>query len=568
MRTRFLTVAVVVLCLLALPTSAWAGKDKDDDTKIDEAVGTVLQDVGPGEPIPVLVYTEPGAAGVVQAAVPVGVELTELPIVNAVAAYLTAGEIDQLAAAPAVELIAADNPVFGFDYASSLDITNLAIGLGDVVPPADNGPAGRGVTVAILDSGVSTTTSDLSQSRIVGWKDFVNNRAQPYDDAGHGTFVAGLIAGDGTASLPLDQHGNATMQFRGVAPAASIVGIKVLDDAGQGRSSSVIAGIIWAIQHKDDYGIRVLNVSIGSNPVSPADYDPIARAVEIAWKNGIAVVCAAGNEGEFGPGGILSPGNSPYVITVGATDTYQTPELTDDEVTYYSSLGPTLFDEFAKPDLVAPGNRLISVRVPGSYIDINFPQNLIPVTTYAPTAPSDTPPSYLMLSGTSTSAPVTAGAIALMLEKDPSLTPDDVKVRLMRTADPLPGASSYQQGAGLIDVDQALNDTSKADGYALSADLGNGTTILNPSAYVQWDKRVWSRYGWTKFKWTKFKWTKAEWTKFKWTKFKWTKFKWTQAGWTKFKWTKFKWTEADWQKFKWTEYEWAKFKWTILTQGQ
>ena len=146
-----------------------------------------------------------------------------------------------------------------------------------------------------------------------------------------------------------------------------------------------MAGIIWAVANKDRYNIRVLNLSIGSNPVAPTDFDPIAKAVEFAWKNGITVVCAAGNEGEYGPGGILSPGNSPYVITVGATDTLQTPELSDDAVAYYSSVGPTLFDEYAKPDLVAPGNRLISLRVRDSYIDVNFPQNLIPVAQYAPT---------------------------------------------------------------------------------------------------------------------------------------------------------------------------------------
>ena len=123
-----------------------------------------------------------------------------------------------------------------------------------------------------------------------------------------------------------------------------------------------MAGIIWAVANRDRYNIRVLNLSIGSNPVAPIDFDPIARAVEFAWKNGITVVCAAGNEGEFGPGGILSPGNSPYVITVGATDTIQTPELSDDAVTYYSSVGPTLFDEYRQarprgagqpPDLAA-----------------------------------------------------------------------------------------------------------------------------------------------------------------------------------------------------------------------
>jgi serine protease AprX len=369
------------------------------------------------------------------------------------------------------------------------------------------------------------------------------------------------------------------VQFRGVAPQANIVGVKVLDGTGQGRSSAVMAGVLWAVAHKHQYNIRVLNLSIGSNPVAPADFDPIARAVEFAWKNGITVVCAAGNEGEFGPGGILSPGNSPYVITVGATDTWQTDTLDDDAVTYYSSVGPTLWDEYAKPDLVAPGNRLISLRVKDSFIDVNFPLNLILVEDYAPTDP-DQEPDYLMLSGTSTSAPVGAGVAALMIGQDSTLSPDDVKVRMMSTADPLPGATRFEQGAGLLDAAGALALASdvRADGYALSEDVGDGTTILTEDDYAAWEQVVWTKYGWTKFKWTKFKWTGVDWTKFKWTKFKWTgtdwtkfkwtKFKWTSVGWTKFKWTGVDWTKFKWTKFKWTAYDWAKFKWTILIEGQ
>jgi subtilisin family serine protease len=334
-----------------------------------------------------------------------------------------------------------------------------------------------------------------------------------------------------------------------------------------------MSGILWVIAHKDEYNIRVLNLSLGSNPVAPADFDPIARAVELAWKNGITVVCAAGNEGEFGPGGILSPGNSPYVITVGATDTRQTASLDDDAVTYYSSVGPTLWDEYAKPDLVAPGNRLISLRVKDSYIDTEFPQNLIAVASYAPDAPEGTEPSYLMLSGSSTSAPVGAGVAALMLGEDPSLSPDDVKVRMMGTAKALPDAKPYQQGAGLIDAAGALESDAQAHGYALSEDVGDGTTVLTDADYAAWDKVAWAKYGWTKFRWTKFRWTGASWTKFRWTgvswnKFRWTKFRWTDVAWTKFRWTKFRWTDYQATKFRWTEYEWAKFRWTVLIEGQ
>src|SRR5665648_585769 len=489
----------------------------------------------------------PGALDQVSATIPRGVDVTVLPLVDSVAAFLTPGEIRTLGDASFVTTIVADNPVHGFDYQSTMDVTNLTIGLGDVLAPADGGPAGDGVTVAVLDSGVATNT-DLATSRIVGWKDFVNGETTPYDDAGHGTYVAGLIAGDGKASLPLENGGYATVQFRGVAPAADIVGIKVLDEVGQGRTSTMIAGIAWAITHKDDYNIRVLNISIGGNPVGPIKHDPIAMAVEAAWQRGITVVCAAGNEGDFGSGSILSPGNDPFVITVGATDTRQTADVADDVVAAYSSMGPTLFDEVAKPDLVAPGKQLVSLRTAGSYIDTNFSDNVISLADFAPKAPIGTVSNYLMLSGTSTSAPVVAGAAALMIGADPSLTPNDVKVRLMGTADPVADASANQQGAGTLDVDEALAATTHASGPALSAFLGDGKNFFKNSDYNKWEKRAWQKYGWTKFKWTKFSWTK----------FKWTKFKWTEVSWTKFKWTK----------FKWTEYDWMKFKWTTLIQGQ
>ena len=129
-----------------------------------------------------------------------------------------------------------------------------------------------------------------------------------------------------------------------------------------------------------------------------------------------------------------------------------------------------------------------------------------------------------------------------MLEADPSLKPDDVKLRLMSTADPLAGIDSQHQGAGLIDVHEALGSTARSNGYALSTDLGNGTTVLSEDTYVAWDKFAWTKFAWTKFAWTKFAWTKFAWTKFAWTKFAWTKFAWTKFAWTKFAWTKFAWT--------------------------
>jgi serine protease AprX len=530
MKTGITLALVVVTFLLAIaPASAAAASDT-----VNPGVRVALEAAGPGEAVPVLVVA-PGRLGKVASQLPAGVEATQLPLVGAVAVWLTQDQIEALAGEAFVSAIIADNPVYGIG-AASMDVTNLTIGLGELAAPQDGGPSGEGVTVAILDSGVGVNP-DLGAERIVGWIDLVKGKRHPYDDAGHGTFVAGLIAGDGTASLPVEDGGLATTQFRGVAPAADIVAVKVLDRFGQGRASTVIAGIEWAVAHKDDFGIRVLNISIGGNPSGPVAEDPMAMAVEAAWNAGLVVVCAAGNEGEFGLGGVLSPGNDPAVLTVGASDTLQTADPADDVVCAYSSMGPTLYDEIAKPDLVAPGNRLISLRERASFIDRTYPENVIPVAEYMPGAPANLKSNYVKLSGTSTAAPVVAGAAALMIAEDPSLTPDDVKVRLMRSADPLPGAAPHQQGAGTLDVDGALAETALADGPALSADLGDGTTILSDDTYVEWTKFAWTKFAWTKFAWTKFAWTKFAWTKFAWTKFAWTKFAWTKFAWTKFAWT-------------------------------
>ena len=538
----FFILAALLMALVSLPAVALA--EGEPTGKIDPSVDTILEATGGTVAVPVIVEA-PGALDQVRTVIPLGVDITSIPLVDSLAAFLTPEEIATLGGKDFVSQIVADNQVHGFSYQSTMDVTNLSIGLGDVASPADGGPAGAGVGVAVIDSGVSVT-GDLAASRIVGWKDFVDDQAAPYDDAGHGTFVAGLIAGDGTASLPLENGGSAIVQFRGVAPAANIVGIKVLDEAGQGRTSALIAGIAWAIAHKDEYNIRVMNISIGGNPVGPVSKDPVARAVESAWMSGITVVCAAGNEGDFGSGSVLSPGNDPFVLTVGAVDTNQTADTSDDSIPTYSSMGPTLFDEIAKPDLVAPGQRLVSMRAPGSYIDVNFPASIIPLSEYAPTATGES--AYLKLTGTSASAPVVAGAAALMIGQDPSLTPDDVKVRMMATADPYAGVSADKQGAGMLDADEALASTAHASGWALSATLGDGKKVFSQGDYNKWEKRSWDKWGWTKYKWTKYKWTK----------YKWTKYKWTEIAWTKYKWTK----------YKWTEYDWAKYKWTTLIEGQ
>ena len=527
MKARFLVMVAALLLAIVL---VWGGTAWADQASapVDPSVLTEL-DAGGGA-VPVIIYATAGHLGDLTAELDPATMDDSLALIGAVSADVTAGTLGDIAALPYVDYIAADVPTFGTDYTGSLDVTNAAIGLGAITSPSAGGLDGTGVGVAVLDSG-SADVRDLNdadgQSRVVAWVDFVNWRRHMYDDGGHGTFVDGLIAGNGAGSLPVDQGGKATTQYRGVAPNADIISLKVLNSHGQGRASSMIAAIAWAIAHRQQYDIRVMNISVEGDVTAPAAYDPLDRAVDAAWRAGIVVVCAAGNEGAFGQGGVLSPGNDPYAITVGASDTQQTAATGDDAVCSYSSIGPTLYDEYAKPDLVAPGNHLISLRAPGSWVDVTYPQTRVAVSSYLPGTSNRASSTYAVMSGTSASAPVVSGAVALMIQADPRLTPGDVKLRLMDSAHALPNTSSYAQGAGELDVAAALKDNAHASGYDLSPKLGNGSTVLPADVLLQWQKYAWSKYAWSKYAWSKYAWSKYAWSKYAWSKYAWSKYAWS-----------------------------------------
>lgn len=288
---------------------------------------------------------------------------------------------------------------------------------------------GQGITIAIIDTGVYPHP-DLA-GRIVAFADFVTNRTAPYDDNGHGTHVAGCAAGSGAESGG---------QYRGVAPGARLVGIKVLNKTGAGTVSDILAGIDWVVQNRVRYGIRVLSMSLGAQAQSGCTDDPLCRAAGQAWKAGITVVAAAGNEGPE-PGTISTPGISPEVITVGAMDDRGTPDRGDDAIAAFSSRGPTR-DGRHKPDLLAPGVAVTSLRSPGSTID---KQN----------EPARVGRWYLTLSGTSMATPIVAGVVALLLEAEPWLTPDQVKARLLGSAEDR-GLAADDQGAGYVHSDRCL----------------------------------------------------------------------------------------------------------------
>jgi len=368
------------------------------------------------------------------------------------------GEVDNLvlgalASDPRVERVMVDRPAF-----ATMERTGLAIGAS--LARSSYGVTGRGIGVAVIDSGVTTWHDDLYRSatgafarRVVHFKDFTREVSPniwfndlPSDEYGHGTHVAGIIAGSGYDS------GGRRM---GVAPGARLIGLKVLDGEGNGYVSDVIAAIDYAISVRSTYNVRVINLSVASGVFESYLNDPLALAAKRAADVGIVVVAAAGNLGtdENGRtqwGGITSPGNAPWVLTVGASSHQGTANRGDDIVANFSSHGPTWLDFAAKPDIVAPGVGIESLADPSSTLYGRLGAYLLPGTVSVGYRP------YLSLSGTSMATPVVAGTVALMLEANPRLTPNAVKAILQYTAESRSGESVLSQGAGFVNAKGAV----------------------------------------------------------------------------------------------------------------
>lgn len=291
---------------------------------------------------------------------------------------------------------------------------------------------GEGATIAVIDTGIHKHP-DLTQptNRIIGFLDQVNKKTEPYDDNGHGTHCAGDAAGNGVSS---------DGKYRGPASKAPLVGVKVLNKLGSGNLSDVIAGIQWCINHKEEYNIRVISLSLGSRTNESYKDDPVAQIVEEAWEKGIVVVAAAGNDGPNSHT-ISSPGTHPRIITVGATDDRGTPDPTDDTIASFSSRGPTA-DGITKPDITAPGTNITSLRAPRSYIEKTSPDSKVDE-------------HYATLSGTSMATPIVAGIVAILLTEHPDWTPDQVKSALLEKALDM-GFPPNTQGAGQVQVDPSF----------------------------------------------------------------------------------------------------------------
>jgi serine protease AprX len=410
----------------------------------------------------------------------------KLHLIKGAAFTVPVTALPALASDPEIAAVSIDHPMNVAD-----DLTNDATG---VASAWSAGYTGAGVGVAVIDSGINDSSLDLwnstqTASRVVYHQDFTgtatsNSSGAQYDLYGHGTHVAGIIGGNGYLS---------SGEYEGVAPGVTLVDLRALDANGAGTDSTVIAAIQEAIALQNTYNIRVINLSLGRGIWSSYTQDPLCQAVESAWESGIVVVVAAGNFGRLsvngsnGFGTITAPGNDPYVLTVGATKSNGSGSPSSETKASYSSKGPTTYDHVVKPDIVAPGNAVVSLAAPGATLEADFPSEKV--------NGNDGNPHYFKLSGTSMATPAVTGAVALVLQEQSTLTPDQVKARLMKTAYKmgLTSTSAYvphlsqtftdfydifSVGSGLLDVQAAINNTDLAPatvGSALSP-----TAVYNP----------------------------------------------------------------------------------------
>ena len=381
----------------------------------------------------------------------------DLAIIDGFAATVPADAIGELADHPDVRAISLDRvmrPQASEPTPSPIKSVYRKAVKADQLNNA--GYTGAGITVALIDTGVANVP-DLA-GRILPVTNDLDGTTAPClnltgestcaDSYGHGTFVAGIIAGNGAAS------GGA---YKGAAPDANILSVKIAGRSGAADVSAVLSAIQWVVSFKDRYGIKVLNISLGTDSTQSYRVDPLNYAVEKAWRSGIVVVVSASNRGP-GAGTISKPGDDPFVITVGAVDDRGTNGNGDDSLPNFSSRGPTAADGLAKPDIVAPGAHVVSLRAPGSEIDTRFPNYI--------------DGSYRKASGTSFSTGVVSGAVTMMLQANPLASPDRIKYALMSTARPTASTDPMAVGNGIMDAASA----------ALSAPPGVANVGLTPGS--------------------------------------------------------------------------------------
>ena len=449
------------------------------------------------------------------------------------------------------------------------------------------GYTGAGVDVAIIDTGVSPVEGLATPGKLIYGPDLSLESQSPafryLDTNGHGTFMAGIIAGkDSTLTAPYADA--PASHFRGVAPDARILSVKVGVADGGVDVSQVIAAIDWVVQHKTDNGmnIRVLNLSYGTDSTQAYTVDPLAFAIEQAWKAGIFVVAATGNEGFVAHAGSLtSPAYDPKIFAVGASDSMGTAGTCDDIVPAFSSTG----SNSRTPDVVAPGTHIVSLRVPGSYIDQN----------YGPTGyVSD---RFFRGSGTSAAAAFTSGEAALVIQQRPAITPDQLKKLFLDSGRLLNGFSANKQGAGVVEMATMLGtatinppnawkriswsygigslelsrgtDHLSDDGVLLTGErdifghaFNSAAMAILEAARNSWSGGTWNGNSWSGNSWSGSSWSGNSWSGNSWSGNSWSGSSWSGNSWSGNSWSGSSWSGSSWSGSSWSGSSWSGSSWS------
>jgi len=469
-----------------------------------------------------------------------GTVLTQFHLINGVVASIPTTVESLLAALPGITV----TPDASVSVQSTTESTGphtpsdaflTQTGAGQLAAAGDTG---QGVTVAVLDTGIDPLPDFAG--RLIGGVDLTNAN-NPYQDSfGHGTFVAGLIAGNGASS---------NGQYSGEAPGANLVSIKVAGADGTTHLGTLISGLQWAVDHQSTYGINVLNISLGFQPTKSTVSNPLDQAVEAVWNAGITVVVSAGNAGPFN-GTILSPGDDPLVITVGALDDMGGTSVSADEMNDFSSAGPTSPDGWIKPDLVTSGRSVVSLAAPDSTIYNNHPSARIGTANFVG-------------SGTSFSAAITSGAAALVLAANPGLSPNQVKARLLANTSPGPVGNPFVDGHGALDALAAATSGPLSFNQSTAGlrPPEYGTTVsLSPTSPVNtWNTALWS--GISPAPPGNWSWNGTGWNGSNWNGWVVVGRAWNDGGWNGAAWNGGNWAGSAWDGTAWSGSAWDGSAW-------
>jgi serine protease AprX len=559
-RTLRLFAATVAASLLTLGLAPQAHSVSAD---VERFVSVIVQSVG-------------GSGEASEAVRSAGGRVTrDLSIVGGVGAELPERSLPALRADERVWNVTPNEKV-GFHGSADTEITHRIQKVVGANKLWAQGITGSGVTVGLLDTGVYAAHPDLA-GRVVCGADLTaeaGTDAECQDTFGHGTFMAGLIAGNGASS---------NGKYKGAAPGANIVSVKASGYDGSTDVSTILAGIQWFVAHQDEYSIDVLNLSLGSDSSQDYRLSPLNYAVERAWREGIAVVVSSGNSGPDN-GTVMKPGDDPYVITVGASNDEGSVAAGDDMVPVFSSRGPTRANGLAKPDVVSPGVHTVSLRSPGSSIDQQF------------CAQACVDGGYFRGTGTSMSTATVSGVVAQLLQRNPGLTPDQIKHRLMNTAKDIADDDPYASGAGLVNAYDAAMSLSNGVPQVFSNSTGLGllqadrgsigvelvtpigqvdllgefiqfsdpeeVDVTNPAGLVPYLSASYTLDGWDSPEdWEGAQWRGAQWRGAQWRAAVWDGAQWRATEWDGAQWRGAQWRNEDWEGAQWRGAEWDGAQW-------